>query len=131
MSSRFRHLAAIFALIALTVGTVQGLWAATCHMEMSAETTAPPPPAQLGSGIHGVSALADGAGSSRDDAGPEAPHCPFAPMGMAGVCGPVTAVPAESSAATNPASAETRLPCLAIEARDLLLAHAFFRPPIG
>lgn len=132
MSLRFRHLAALLALIALTVGTVQGLWASTCRMGMpvvaaaSAEATAP-------SGVctHGMPAAPDGAGSSQDDGPPDAPRCPSMPMGMAGSCGAAIALPAGSAVLLEPSSPEALLPALPNEARDLLLTTAFFRPPIA
>lgn len=132
MNSRFRHLSALFALIALTMGMVQGLWASSCSMEMPVATTASTE-AVAPSGVctHAMSALTDRVGSSQDDSGPDAPPCPFVPMGMAGSCGAVVALPAGSSVSLEPSSPEALLPRLPNEARDLLLAAAFFRPPIA
>jgi hypothetical protein len=132
MNSRIRHVAALFALIALTIGTVQGLWASTCLMEMPVATTASTE-AAAPSGVctHGMSAISDGISPSQDDGGTGAPHCPFMPMGVAGSCGAVMAFPAGSSLSLEPSSPEALLPRFPNEARDLLLAAAFFRPPIA
>lgn len=132
MHSRFRHLAALFALIALTVGTVQGLWASTCLIDMSVTTTASTeaaaPPTLC---THGMPSAAEGAGSSQDDSVPAPPECPFTPIGMAGSCGAGIALAAESSVSLEPSPSEALLPRSANEAGDLLLAAAFFRPPIA
>jgi hypothetical protein len=133
MNSRFRNLAALFALLALTVGTVQGLWASTCLMEMAVDTTASTeavaPSAMC---THGMSAtISDRGGSYLTDGGPDAPHCPAMPMGVAGSCGAVMALPAGSSLSLEPSALEALLPRFPNEARDLLLAAAFFRPPIA
>lgn len=132
MDTRFRHLAALFALIALTLGAVQGLWASTCPIEMSVITTAsteaaaPSGPCTLGMGP-----VADPVGSSQHDGAPDAPHCPFTPMGLAGSCGAGIALAAESSISLEPSSPEALLPRFSTGARDLLLTAAFFRPPIA
>ena len=135
MNSRFRHLAALFALIALIAliaGAVQGLWASTCLMEMPV-ITAVSTEAAASSGFctHGMSAVEDRAGSSQDDSRPDESRCPFMPMGTAGSCGVITALPAESSFALEPSSPEALHSRLPNGARDLLLATAFFRPPIA
>ena len=132
MNTRFRHLAALFALSALTVGAVQGLWASTCPMEMPVATTASME-AVAPSGVctHGMTALSDRTASSQDEDRPDAPPCPFMPIGMAGSCGAVVALPAGSSISLEPSSPEALLPRFPDEARDLLLAAAFFRPPIA
>jgi hypothetical protein len=132
MNLRFHHFAALFALLALTMGMVQGLWASTCLMEMPVATTASTEAvAPSGMCTHGMIAVSDGTGPSQDDGGPGAPHCPFMPMGVAGSCGAVMALPAGSSLSLEPSSPEALLPRFPNEARDLLLAAAFFRPPIA
>lgn len=132
MNSRFRHVAALLALVALTAGVVQGLWASTCLMAMPVATAASTE-AAAPSGVctHRMSAVSDGAGSSQDDSRSDTPHCPFMPSGMANSCGAAMALPAESSVALEPSSPDALLPRLRNEARDLLLAAAFFRPPIA
>lgn len=125
-------MAALFALIALTAGAVQGLWASTCLMEMSVtaatsrEAAAPPVPC-----THGMGSVADRAASSGGDSAPDAPHCPFTPMGLAGSCGAGTALAAESPISLDPASPQPLLQRFSNGAPDLLLAAAFFRPPIA
>lgn len=132
MNSGFRHLAALIALVALTVGTVQGLLASTCLMEMSVTTTsATEAAAPSGLCTHGMGPVADRADSSQGHGAPDAPHCPFTPMGLAGSCGAGIALAAESSISLEPSSPVALLPRFSNGARDLLLASAFFRPPIA
>lgn len=125
-------MAALFAIIALTAGAVQGLWASTCLMEMSVTTTTSTEdaaPSVLCT--HGMDPVADLTGSSDGDSAPDAPHCPFTPMGFTGSCGAGIALGAESSISLEPSSPEALLPRFSNGAPDLLLAAAFFRPPIA
>lgn len=131
MNSRLRHLVALIALIALTVGTVQGLRASTCPMKTalgvvaSTKVTSP-----HGVCVHGKIVVTDRTSSYPDGGSPDAPHCPLTPTGMAGSCNAVMALPSESPVALDPFFAQTLLPRFSNQARDLLLAAAFFRPPI-
>ena len=132
MNLSFRHIGALLALIALTVGTVQGLWASTCVMEMSVVTTASTEAAAPFSGCpHGMSAVSTRVEASQEEGGPDAPRCPFMPMGVTGSCGTAMALSAQSPVSMDLSPGEILLPPFPKDVRDLLLVAPFFRPPIA
>ena len=132
MNSRLRHLVALIALIALTAGTVQGLRASTCPMKTALGVVASTKvAAPHGVCAHGTIFVSDRTDSYPNGGGPDAPHCPLMPTGIAGSCNAVMALPSESPGALEPFFAQTLLPRLSNQTRDLLLAAAFFRPPIA
>ena len=133
MTRRFRHIAALFALIALTALTVQGLWASTCLMGMESLTSAVSEevPASPVSCSHGATGAFGQTGPSHGEGPSDASNCPFMPMNMAGSCGALLALPAESYLSLESSSPEARHLPWPNDARDLILAAAFFRPPIA
>lgn len=133
MKLRFRFLAALFALVALSLSTVGGVWA-SCAAEMEAETGAV---SSLDAADPGTTCMA-GTGMSRagdsvqgDGSHSGAPHCPTMPMGATGACGAALALPADSSPEIGLSILEARLSLSPDDTRDLLLAAHFFRPPIA
>lgn len=132
MNLRLRYLVALIALTALTVGTVQGLRASTCPMKTAVGVVASTKvAAPHGVCVHGKIVVSNRTDSYPDRGGPDAPHCPLMPTGIAGSCNAVMALPSESPVALEPFFAHTLLRRLSVQTRDLLLAAAFFRPPIA
>jgi hypothetical protein len=133
MKLRFRFLAALFALIGLLAISVEGVWAATCAAQMEAGSAAP----SADRAAQAQSCSADAAAFRVNDADPaggsdsDAPHCPSMPMGAAGACGAVLALPADLSPQFAPSLPESRLSPRTESLHELLLAGAFFRPPIA
>jgi len=127
MKLRFRFLAARFALTALVLFQVEGLWASsTCSMEMPAATQvtdAAFPADDCAMGQPGHSHEHDG----QDSKGPD---CPLMPAGAASCVGAAVLLP--SSAAPSLGTAEDELPTASSDhAKDLLLAVFLLRPPIA
>lgn len=134
MRFRFHHLSALLALLALTVVPVQGLWASVCPAEMGASVAqgmSVEASTSSGACTHGMAAVSDQAGPSTDGDRPGIPHCPPMPMGVAGSCATMMALPAGTYLSTEPSSPEALLPHFRNDTRDLLIAGAFFRPPIA
>jgi hypothetical protein len=134
MRSRFRFLAALFALLALTVTAVEGAWAAVCpvEMEMSADrATSVEANASSEACMHGVAVMHRGTAPSQDAGAPDAPRCPSMPAGTAGSCTGAAALPAEATLQPEPSTEGALLAISSENRRDLLLAAAFFRPPIA
>lgn len=128
MKLRFRVLAALFALIALSISTVGGVWASTCALGMGTEMASMDAAApDAGCPAATVGSHADGSGT--DPSRPDAPHCPFVPAGAAGSCALAASLPAGSFASLAPSPEGALLTVSPDNARDLLLASAFFRPP--
>ena len=130
MKLRFRFLAALFALIGLLTFSVEGAWAASCA-EMGSTDSGVGHAAQAEPcSPEAAAAHADGADMPHgSDSG--APHCPGMPMGAAGACGAALALPADSSPQLAPSVLEAQLSLRADSVHELLLAGAFFRPPIA
>lgn len=131
MKAHFRHLAALLALIALTAIAVQGLWASTCPLDMPSAVSTTEVAGPEGSCVHAQPAVTSAANPGQNQGPSHAPDCPLMPMGMTGSCGAVVAVPAESTLTLAASLHEVRFPRMQNEVRDLLLATAFFRPPIA
>ena len=130
MKLRFRFLAALFAFLGLLTVSVEGAWAAACGMEMetgsATSTTTQGERCSLGADVslgHDAG-LPDGTGSG-------APHCPAMPMGAAGACGAAAALPAHPSPPLIASTLDARLSPVQGDLRELLLAVAFFHPPIA
>lgn len=133
MKLRFRFLAALFALFGLLTFSVEGVWAATCATNMEAGSAAPSAdraaPAQSCS-AEAASLRPSGAElPGGNDSG--APHCPSMPMGPTGACGAVLALPADVSPQLTSTLPEAQLSPRTDRVHELLLAGAFFRPPIA
>ena len=137
MRIRFHLLAGLLAVLALTATAVEGLWASTQHAEMGTRTivaasalirgpSAPVSPADCPAEMaHSRSSCQGGGGN------PNAPPCPSMPLGMVSSCAGAVALPVESFPHFEPSPEGTRSLRSPDQTRDLLLALAFFRPPIA
>ncbi len=129
MKLRFRFLAALFALLGLLAFVVEGAWASSCPEAAEMEMPAP----AVGAIAPGASCMAgmalphaDAPADTQDD-GSQVPHCP---LGVAaGSCTGAVSLPAESAVSLAPSPEGADLVISPDQARDLLLASAFFRPP--
>jgi hypothetical protein len=129
MKLRVRFLAALLALIGLLTFSVEGAWAASCA-EMGSADSGMGHAAQAESCSFGAAAVhANGADMPDGESG--APHCPGMPMGAAGACGAALALPTDSSPELAHSVLEAQLSLPADRVHELLLAGAFFRPPIA
>ncbi|HUG39933.1 MAG TPA: hypothetical protein VMM12_05595 [Longimicrobiales bacterium] len=119
---RSRRIAAVFAVVALTLSLAETVWASTC-----APMSASPAVAAQEAG-HSADCPAKGHDEGSEHPGGEEPHCPFAPVVTPG-CVAAASLPTSSSVPTPPAvEAEVTEPAAAAAA-DLLLGAALFRPP--
>jgi hypothetical protein len=125
MRFRFRFLAALFALVALSAYFAEGVWASMCPPEtLSAGAEAPMEQDTNGCPLGISDAPADPSEQSRSDA----PVCPLGPLGVGGSC--VAASLPATTAQIPPSLPEGSLLSPSPDsARDLLLALAVFHPP--
>ncbi len=130
MKLRFRFLAALFALIGLLAFVVEGAWASSCLEAAEMEMAAAP---AIGAVAPGASCMvgmalphADAPSETQSD-GSQAPHCPLTVA--AGSCAGALSLPSESAVSLAPSPEGADLVISPDQARDLLLASAFFRPP--
>lgn len=133
MKLRFRFLAALLALIGLLTFSVEGVWAATCasNMEVRPAAGSADQTAQVMSCAAEASAVRGNGAEMPDGNEPGAPHCPSMPMGATGACGAVLALPADVSPQLTSILPEAQLSPRTDRVHELLLAGAFFRPPIA
>lgn len=133
MKLRFRLLGAFFALIGLLTFSVEGVWAATCATNMEAESAT----SSVEQASQAQSCSVDAAASRANDADlpngndSGSPHCPRMPMDAAGTCGAALALPAAISPQLISTPPELQLAPRTDRVPELLLARAFFRPPIA
>ena len=117
MSTRFRILTALLALLAFGFAGGERLWA-------SASAKAPD---NVGACMNLMSG--DCAHGPHDSSAPTAP-CPSMPAGMTGACSAfVVALPAELLADLSLLASGRRPPGASFDAPVLLLARGLFRPP--
>ena len=128
MKLRFRFLAALLALIGLLTFSVEGAWAAPCATKMEMGSAAP---ASAQDCAGEAAALRANDAELPDGSSSGAPHCPSMPMGAAGACGAALAVPAHIPPQLTPSLPGAQLSPRTDSVRELLLAGAFFRPPIA
>lgn len=131
MKLRFRFLAALFALVALSISTVGGVWASMCAPGMGMDSAAM---ASMGVASHEADCPAATVGSHTDRSGTDrnhtdAPRCPFVPAGATGSCAVATSLPAGSFASLAPSAEGALLAAAPENSRDTLLVSALFRPP--
>lgn len=132
MKLRFRFLAALLALVGLLTFSVEGAWAATCTSNMETEPAGGP--ADQLTQVMSCSASSAVRGNDAELPNgnePGAPYCPSMPMGAAGACGAALAVPADVSPQLTSILPEAQLSPRTDRVHELLLAGAFFRPPIA
>ena len=129
MMTRIRFVAALFALVALSIAGVGGLWASTCAGDVDSDTASAAASMAGGCGAEMASMMTGNGSEDTKSPDPEGPHCPMAPAASSGACSTVATVPAEAPdfSALSPESAI--VPLSASQTRDLLLVSAFFRPP--
>lgn len=128
MRSRFRVLAALCALIALTLSFGEGVWASMC---MPAMEMGEAPAAEMSDASDRMMDMASQGvhtGGETPD-GPEPPHCPFAPVSTAGTCVAAASLPAASPIELVPSLEGALLVVAPEQKRDLLLVSALFHPP--
>jgi hypothetical protein len=128
---KFRFLAGVLTLLALTAVVVQGLWASTCGAEMGMPVAMASSVATPSSAAACPAEMVQLPASSDEGSGSDAPHCPWMPLGMASSCVGVVALPAESFLQLEPSIEDALLNGSPDHLRDLLLPMAFFRPPIA
>jgi hypothetical protein len=126
MHIRFRSLAALFALLALSLFWVEGVWASMCPPEMEIDA-----PAAMSVDV-GTDASVCPIGmavpsSDSDENRSEGPHCPLT-LG-ASSCTVGLAFAAETAIPVVPSPEGARLVGSPDHAKDLLLAVALFHPP--
>lgn len=131
MKIRFRFLAGLLTLLALTTMVVEGLWASSCRAEADLRTGATVASAAGGSSAKACTAEMVQGSESPDDGAPDAPHCPWMPVGMASSCVGVAALPVASFPQFVPSPEGTLSLGSPDQTRDLLFASTFFRPPIA
>ncbi len=126
MKIRFRSLAALVALIALSLFWVEGLWASMCPtaMEMGGPTAEV---ADMGPASDACPTGMPLPGDS-DGGRSDAPHCPFVPVG-ASYCAVGVPLAADVGTPEVPSSEGASLAGSPDHAKDLLLAVALFHPP--
>lgn len=133
MKLRFRFLTALFALLGLLTVSVDGAWASTCAagMEMESAATAVRPVSQDTSCGAAMAALATTGAELPGEDHTGGSECPSMPMSAAGGCGAALALPGYASPLLESSSPEAQSFVPTDNARELLLAAAFFRPPIA
>lgn len=127
MKVRFRFLAALFALSALVLFQVEGLWAsAACSMEMEmpaaseiAATESHPENCSMGESRHS---------QEQEDRDSQSPHCPLVPVGAASCVGGVALLSSSHVPVLRTAEDERSITS-SDHAKDLLLAVFLLRPP--
>lgn len=127
MRFRFRLLAALFALSALFLLQVEGLWASSAcsgemEMPVAAQSTDAVPHAEACPMDERAQPHEHDGQSSRG------PSCPLMPSGAASCIGGIAVLPSSAAPALGPAEDERSL-ASSDHATDLLLAVALLRPP--
>lgn len=128
MRSRFRVMAALFALLALTLSFAEGVSASTCMpgMDMGMDSSAE---AAAASGrMDEMTTPGRNSGDESPDR-PAPPHCPFAPVSTPGSCVVAASLPATSSVDLAPSPEGALLVSPPEQTRDLLLVSTLFHPP--
>jgi hypothetical protein len=133
MKLRFRPLAALIALIGFLAVSAEGAWAAACtaNMEMGSTSVSASVESQAKQCSADAAALRANGAEAPDGNDPGLPHCPSMPLGAAGACGAALALPADLAPQLAPSLREAQLSPRTNSAHELLLAGAFFRPPIA
>jgi hypothetical protein len=133
MKLRFRFLTALFALLGLLTISVDGAWASTCAagMEVESAASAVHPASQDMSCGAGMAALSTSGAELPGESHKGGSECPSMPMSAAGACGAALALPGYTSSLLEPSSPEALSFVPTDHAHELLLAAAFFRPPIA
>ena len=132
MISRFRVLVALLAYLALTVMTVEGLWASACPTDMDTHPVATVSTSTDGPADAGCSAeMTHSSGASEQEGRSDVPPCPWMPLGAASSCAGVVALPVASIPELVPSPEGTLSLGSPDHPRDLLVVLAFFRPPIA
>ena len=133
MKLRFRFLAALFALFGLLTVSADGAWASTCaagmEMESAAETLRHASQDTYCGAAMAALATTGAELPGEDHAGGS--ECPSMPISAAGACGAALALPGYASPLLESSSPEAESFVPTDDARELLLAAAFFRPPIA
>ena len=128
MKSRFRLVAALFALSAFSLFWVEGVWASMCSTTMETASTTEMAGMDPASNSDGCPPGMTMPGSDSDQNRSEAPHCPLVPVGAASC---VVGIPlaAESDVSMVPSPEGSSPLGSADHAKDLLLTVALFHPP--
>lgn len=132
MRPRFRLLAALLALLSLSLTMAEGVWASTCMPGMECDTARASLPV-TGAHAPGIEMPMQmgpvrGSGGRRDSRSPETPHCPVAPT--PGVCVALAvSIPAHAPESFVPSPEGALAVASPPEARHILVISAFFRPP--
>lgn len=129
-------LAGLLAVLVLSVTALEGLWASTQRAEMGTRTvitasTLVDGPSAPDSTPGCPAEMARTHPSCQGGSNPDAPPCSSMPLGMASSCVGAVAIPVESFADFEPSPEGTRSLGSPDQTPDLLLALAFFRPPIA
>jgi hypothetical protein len=133
MRSRFRLVAALLALLSLSLTMAEGVWASTCMPGMGMGTTSATMggarAAQAGGmAMQTPSGAAEAHGSGRGSGSPETPHCPLAPA--PGSCVALSiSIPAQAPESLAPSPEGAPAVASPDDARHILLVSSFFRPP--
>lgn len=127
MKLRFRFLAALFALSALILFQVEGLWASSaCSSEMEMPVAAQA--ANADSHPEACPMGQPGQSHEHDGQGSQGPDCPLMPAGTASCIGGVALLSSSSEPASGPVEDELSFGS-SDHAKDLLLAVSLLRPP--
>lgn len=128
MNPRFRALAALIALIALTLSVAEGVWASTCRPGMELDTALEVEAPSAADCVMDMPTQSDESEGETPDR-PMPPSCPFAAANPAGSCAVAASHPAASPLDLAPLPEGALLVLSADRTRNLLLVSAFFRPP--
>ena len=127
--NRIRVFAALFALIALSLAGVGGLWASTCAPDVDSGTASAAASLMDGCGGEMASMMNVDRPEDTKSTQPEGPQCPMAPVASSGACTTVATVPSEAADFSVLSLENVIVPLSPDQTRDLLLSSAFFRPP--
>lgn len=134
MRLRFRALAALLALFALSLSWVPGVWASTCEpgmagMGVESMLVAPADVSSTELDCPTNTGMSHSGGTETGQDKADTPACPFGPMAASGACAVAPLLPARAPVSLAPSPEGALLVVSPDPMRDLLSVFAFFRPP--
>ena len=123
---KLRPIAAVLALVALTISFAEGVWASSCTPGMAMDGM--PAQSDVDGCMVGMAGHVNAADNPSSDP-PTEPHCPFAPLSTAGACVVAASLPATPPVELAPSPEGALLTVFREDTRDLLLASELFHPP--
>jgi hypothetical protein len=126
MKARFRVLAALLALFALSAYYAESVMASWCLTGAEPSVLVESDARFAHGGMHHGGPRSDSPGSKPSDS--EVPPCPFGMTGAGATCVAVP-LPASTEAVRAAPITQASLPFLLVQSPDLLLVGGHFRPP--